>query len=143
MGRIIVHLHGRPKQKSFSQFIENYGDRLRSRNIKLEIHSDKENPNDYQNQLLKNKLIFLLDEKGSDFSSVEFSDKVTEWSLNSEDVHLAIGPVDGWPQKEKITSKNSITLSKMTFPHELAAVILLEQIYRSTEIIKGTLYHRA
>lgn len=143
MGRIIVHLHGRPKQKSFSQLIEKYGDRLRSRNIKLEIHSDKENPNDYQNQLLKNKLIFLLDEKGSDFSSVEFSDKVTEWSLNSEDVHLAIGPVDGWPQKEKITSKNSITLSKMTFPHELAAVILLEQIYRSTEIIKGTLYHRA
>lgn len=142
MGRIIVHLHGRPKQKSFSQLIEKYGDRLRSRNIKLEIHSDKENPNDYQNQLLKNKLIFLLDEKGSDFSSVEFSDKVTEWSLNSEDVHLAIGPVDGWPQKEKITSKNSITLSKMTFPHELAAVILLEQIYRSTEIIKGTLYHR-
>ena len=143
MGRIIVHLHGRPKQKSFSQLIEKYGDRLRSRNIKLQIHSDKENPNDYQNQLLKNKLIFLLDEKGSDFSSVEFSDKVTEWSLNSEDVHLAIGPVDGWPQKEKITSKNSITLSKMTFPHELAAVILLEQIYRSTEIIKGTLYHRA
>lgn len=142
MGRIIVHLHGRPKQKSFSQLIEKYGDRLRSRNIKLEIHSDKENPNDYQNQLLKNKLIYLLDEKGSDFSSVEFSDKVTEWSLNSEDVHLAIGPVDGWPQKEKITSKNSITLSKMTFPHELAAVILLEQIYRSTEIIKGTLYHR-
>lgn len=142
MGRIIVHLHGRPKQKSFSQLIEKYGDRLRSRNIKLQIHSDKENPNDYQNQLLKNKLIYLLDEKGSDFSSVEFSDKVTEWSLNSEDVHLAIGPVDGWPQKEKITSKNSITLSKMTFPHELAAVILLEQIYRSTEIIKGTLYHR-
>ena len=143
MGRIIVHLHGRPKQKSFSQLTEHYGDRLRSRNIKLQIHSDKENPNDYQNQLLKNKLIYLLDEKGSDFSSVEFSDKVTEWSLNSEDVHLAIGPVDGWPQKEKITSKNSITLSKMTFPHELAAVILLEQIYRSTEIIKGTLYHRA
>ena len=142
MGRIIVHLHGRPKQKSYSQLIEKYGDRLISRNIKLQIHSDKENPNDYQNQLLKNKLIFLLDEKGSDFSSVEFSDKVTEWSLNSEDVHLAIGPVDGWPQKEKITSKNSITLSKMTFPHELAAVILLEQIYRSTEIIKGTLYHR-
>ena len=109
----------------------------------MQIHSDKENPNDYQNQLLKNKLIYLLDEKGSDFSSVEFSDKVTEWSLNSEDVHLAIGPVDGWPQKEKITSKNSITLSKMTFPHELGAVILLEQIYRSTEIIKGTLYHRA
>jgi len=142
MGRIIVHLHGKPKQKSFSQLIENYEDRLRSRNIKLEIHPDKENPNDYQNRLLKNKLIFLLDEKGLEYSSIELSNKVTEWSLNSEDVHLAIGPVDGWPQKEKITSKNSITLSKMTLPHELAAVVLLEQLYRSTEIIKGTLYHR-
>ena len=93
-------------------------------------------------RLLENKKIFFLDERGLEFTSVELSKKVSEWSLNSEDINLAIGPVDGWPQREKITSKNSITLSKMTFPHELAAVVLLEQLYRSTEIIKGTLYHR-
>ncbi len=142
MGRIIVHLHGKPKQSSFSQLIEKYSDRIRGRNIKLEIHSDKLNANDYQNRLLDYKFVFFLDERGIEFSSVELSKKVADWSLNSEDVHLAIGPVDGWPQREKVTAKNSITLSKMTLPHELAAVVLLEQLYRSTEIIKGTLYHR-
>jgi len=142
MGRIIVHLHGRPKQQSFSRLIEKYSDRLKTRNIKLEIHSDKVSPEDYLKRLLENKKIFFLDERGLEFTSVELSKKVSEWSLNSEDINLAIGPVDGWPQREKITSKNSITLSKMTLPHELAAVVLLEQLYRSTEIIKGTLYHR-
>ena len=142
MGRIIVHLHGRPKQQSFSQLIKKYSERLKSRNIKLEIHSDKLNSDDYQNRLMDNKIIFFLDERGYEFSSLELSKKVTDWSLGSDDVHLAIGPVDGWPQKGKIDTKDFIRLSKMTLPHELAAVVLLEQLYRSTEIIKGTLYHR-
>ena len=71
MGRIIVHLHGKPKQSSFSQLIEKYSDRLRGRNIKLEIHSDKLNANDYQNRLLDYKFVFFLDEKGIEFLSTD------------------------------------------------------------------------
>ena len=113
MGRIIVHLHGKPKQTSYSALIEMYTDRLKGRNIKVETHSDK----------IPSKM-------------------VSNWGLNSEDVHLAIGPVDGWVNKDHLTSKNSIRLSKMTFPHELAGVLVLEQLYRASEIIKGTMYHR-
>ena len=142
MGRIIVHLHGKPKQTSFSNLIEMYGDRLKGRNIKVQIHSDKVSPTDYQKKLMENNSIFFLDEVGVEHSSIELSKLVSNWGLNSDDVHLAIGPVDGWPNKEILIPNNSIKLSKMTFPHELAAVLLLEQLYRATEIIKGTNYHR-
>ncbi|MAR94225.1 MAG: hypothetical protein CMA45_04030 [Euryarchaeota archaeon] len=142
MGRIIVHLHGKPKQASYSALIEMYADRLKGRNIKVETHSDKVSSQDYQNKLLDNKLVFFLDETGQEYSSIELSKMVSNWELNSEDVHLAIGPVDGWPNKDHLTTKNSIRLSKMTFPHELAGVLILEQLYRASEILKGTMYHR-
>ena len=142
MGRIIVHLHGKPKQASYSALIEMYADRLKGRNMKVETHSDKVSSQDYQNKLLDNKLVFFLDETGQEYSSIELSKMVSNWGLNSEDVHLAIGPVDGWPNKDHLTTKNSIRLSKMTFPHELAGVLILEQLYRASEILKGTMYHR-
>jgi len=142
MGRIIVHLHGKPKQSSYPDLIEMYGERLKGRNIKIEIHSDKVTPNDYQSKLMQNKFVFFLDELGPEYTSVRLSKMVSDWGLNSEDAHLAIGPVDGWQNKEHLTNKNTIRLSKMTLPHELAAVLLLEQLYRATEIIKGTMYHR-
>ncbi|MBL6890995.1 MAG: 23S rRNA (pseudouridine(1915)-N(3))-methyltransferase RlmH [Candidatus Poseidoniaceae archaeon] len=142
MGRIIVHLHGKPKQASYSALIEMYADRLKGRNIKIKTHSDKVSSPDYQNKLMDNKLVFYLDETGQEYSSIELSKMVSNWGLNSEDVHLAIGPVDGWSDKRHLTSKNSIRLSKMTFPHELAGVLILEQLYRASEIIKGTMYHR-
>ena len=142
MGRIIVHLHGKPKQASYSALIEMYTDRLKGRNIKVETHSDKVSSQDYQNKLLDNKLVFFLDETGQEYSSIELSKMVSNWGLNSEDVHLAIGPVDGWSNKGHLTPRNSIRLSKMTFPHELAGVLILEQLYRASEILKGTMYHR-
>ena len=83
----------------------------------------------------------MLDEAGKQYTSQEFARLVKQWNVNNQDVNLAIGPVDGW-QEYKIGTSNLISLSKMTFPHELAAVMLVEQVYRATEIIKGTNYHR-
>ena len=107
MGRIIVHLHGRPKQTSFSELIEMYRDRLKSRNLRVEIHSDKLTPQDYQESLMQNNRVFFLDEKGSEYSSIELSKLVSLWALESDDIHLALGPVDGWPQLVAITKKNT------------------------------------
>ena len=142
MGRIVVHLHGRPKQSSFSRLIEMYQDRLKPRNIRLEIHSEKISSEDYFSALSLHESVFFLDEAGTEYTSQELSKNVSNWELSSDDTHLAIGPVDGWPKNNKIEKKNTISLSKMTFPHELAAVLILEQLYRATEIIRGSKYHR-
>ena len=143
MGRIVVHLHGRPKQSSFSRLIEMYQDRLKSRNIRIEIHPDRMSPDDYYNNMLKKERIFFLDEGGLEYTSLELSETVAKWELANNDTHLALGPVDGWPKPNQIDKKHLISLSKMTYPHELAAVLILEQLYRATEIIRGSKYHRA
>ena len=83
----------------------------------------------------------MLDETGKQSTSQEFAKLVKQWKVNKQDVNLAVGPVDGW-QEYKTGTSNLISLSEMTFPHELAAVMLVEQVYRATEIIKGTKYHR-
>lgn len=136
MGRIIVHLHGRPSDKSLSNLLKDYHLRLKSK-VKLEIHSSKLSSHDYLSLLPENTI--LLDEGGEMTSSVEFSKKFDNWNLSGEDTHLAIGPADGF---EKGHNRISISLSKMTFPHELAAVLLMEQLYRSYEISRGSAYHR-
>jgi len=136
MGRIIVHLHGRPSEKKMSGLIDDYSQRLKSK-VRLEIHSSKLSNEEYFSRIPDNAI--LLDEVGEMITSVDFSKQFESWSISTEDTHLAIGPADGFPKGH---GRNSISLSKMTFPHELAAVLLMEQLYRANEISRGSSYHR-
>ena len=140
MGRITVHIHGPAKERAYGEMVKIYGDRLKSRGINLLYHNSKKSLDAYFTEINKSGLLFLLDESGVEHTSTEFSDLVREWTVSDKDVNLAIGPVDGW--REYKQTADLIALSKMTFPHELAAVMLVEQVYRATEIIKGTNYHR-
>ena len=88
--------------------------------------------------LTKNGKLILFEENGANHNSIEFSNLIKSWKLEQEDIHLAIGPAEGFPEH----SFSKLSLSKLTFPHELAAVILIEQLYRSIQIIKGTKYHK-
>ena len=140
MGRITVHIHGPAKERAYGEMVKIYGDRLKSRGINLLFHKSKKSVDAYFTEINKSGLLFLLDESGVEHTSTEFSNLVREWTVSDEDVNLAIGPVDGWGEYKR--TADLIALSKMTFPHELAAVMLVEQVYRATEIIKGTNYHR-
>ncbi len=140
MGRITVHIHGPAKERAYGEMVKIYGDRLKSRGINLLFHKSKKSVDAYFTEINKSGLLFLLDESGVEHTSAEFSNLVREWTVSDKDVNLAIGPVDGWGEYKR--TADLIALSKMTFPHELAAVMLVEQVYRATEIIKGTNYHR-
>lgn len=140
MGRITVHIHGPAKERAYGEMVKIYGDRLKSRGINLLFHKSKKSVDAYFTEINKSGLLFLLDESGIEHTSTEFSNLVREWTVSDKDVNLAIGPVDGWGEYKR--TADLIALSKMTFPHELAAVMLVEQVYRATEIIKGTNYHR-
>jgi len=105
-------------------------------------HSSKESPQRYLDSVIeqsKNGKLILLDESGHTYSSMEFTEVIKEGVVSTTSTHFAIGPATGFP--ENIYEK--ISLSKMTFPHELASVILIEQIYRASEIIDGTAYHKS
>ena len=143
MGRMIVHIYGKPKDNNLASMISEYSNRLVSRGITLKIHSDKKDSHYYENNLasLKGNLI-ILDENGIQKTSKQFSDFISNISLSNETVNFATGPPDGFSDLLKNKAIKIISLSKMTFIHEMASCILLEQLYRATEIIKGSSYHR-
>lgn len=141
MGRITLHLHGQARERSYREMLDTYSQRLSIKNIKIISHSSKKSVQQYYDEINNNAILFILDENGVQYTSRQFAALVKTWTIATEEINLAIGPVDGWQQINH-PSKRIISLSNMTLPHELAAVILAEQVYRATEIIKGTKYHR-
>jgi 23S rRNA (pseudouridine1915-N3)-methyltransferase len=84
----------------------------------------------------------LLDEKGASFSSTKFSEVVMQELIKGgAKLCFIIGGDSGLPH-ELLENKTILSLSKMTFTHQMVRCILLEQIYRAFEIAKGSKYHR-
>ncbi|MDA0925066.1 MAG: 23S rRNA (pseudouridine(1915)-N(3))-methyltransferase RlmH [archaeon] len=143
MGRLVLHTHGVPKEAAFKQLVSMYGDRLKTRGVRIEHHPSKLTPEAYVNRLLgAGGALVLLDEGGEIGDSLAFAERFDTWQLGSEAVHLAIGPAEGWPDLRILDPVQRLSLSPMTFPHELAAVVLVEQVYRASEIQRGSGYHK-
>ena len=144
MGRLTVHTHGVPKEKAMKHLVEMYAERLKGRGMSVQYHPSKFDATTYVDRLLamRGRLI-LLDEGGLQESSTAFAARCERWQLGSDDVHLALGPAEGWPSRSDLDGTERLSLSSMTFPHELAAVMLVEQLYRASEIKRGSGYHKA
>jgi 23S rRNA (pseudouridine1915-N3)-methyltransferase len=86
--------------------------------------------------------LILMDSRGEQFSSEEFADFLRNYQdRNPLPLIFAVGPADGFSDFARNSAQHTISLGKMTLPHELARVALLEQIYRAFTIIKGHPYH--
>ena len=95
------------------------------------------------NQLKKDSYIICLDLKGKQYSSEDFSEKIKNISLNyNSSITFIIGGSLGISQELLNISNELISFSKMTFPHQLFRVFLLEQIYRGFKIINNENYHK-
>lgn len=90
----------------------------------------------------KDSYVFCLDLKGKEFSSEEFSHKLDDIALN-ENSHITfiIGGTLGLNEEILKIANEKICFSKMTFPHQLIRVFLLEQLFRAFKISKGETYH--
>lgn len=90
----------------------------------------------------KDSYVFCLDLKGKEFSSKEFSKKLEDIALN-ENSHITfiIGGTLGLNEDILKMANEKICFSKMTFPHQLIRVFLLEQLFRAFKISKGETYH--
>lgn len=81
--------------------------------------------------------------EGKDMTSLSLAEKLKELSLNGISViNFVIGSSYGLSQTVKEKSDHKLSMSKMTFPHQLARVMLLEQIYRAYTIINNKKYHK-
>lgn len=86
--------------------------------------------------------LVLLDRKGKQLSSEELAKFLGDYQeRNPLPLLFAVGPADGFTEKARQAAALVLSLGKMTLAHELARVVLLEQLYRSFTILKGHPYH--
>jgi 23S rRNA (pseudouridine1915-N3)-methyltransferase len=88
-------------------------------------------------------VLISLDESGSNYNSINFSKKMQFWIEEYSNIYFIIGGPDGLSDEVKNKSGSILSLSKLTFPHQLAKVILIEQLYRSISIMNNHPYHRS
>lgn len=86
--------------------------------------------------------VILLDEKGREYTSVEFAGFLEQKLLSStKRMFFVVGGPYGFSERVYKRANGLLSLSKMTFSHQMVRVIFLEQLYRGMTIIKGEPYH--
>lgn len=87
-------------------------------------------------------VLILLDSRGKQLSSEELAAFVRDQrDRGSQELIFAIGPADGWSDETRTKADLQLSLGRMTLPHELARVVLSEQLYRAFTILAGHPYH--
>lgn len=89
-----------------------------------------------------NDWMVILDEKGKQYTSREFASKIQYWQNNSvKRVQFVIGGAYGFSEDVYLRANEKLSLSRMTFTHQMIRLFFVEQIYRAEQIIKGKPYH--
>ncbi len=86
--------------------------------------------------------VIALAERGEAWSSEQLAELVGRWEMEGRDVTLVIGDHDGIPPDVLRRAERTWSLGPLTLPHELARVVLYEQLYRAHTIRRGEKYHR-
>ena len=151
---------GKLKEKYWSEAVNEYTKRL-SRYCNMEITelkearlpanasaADEENVKIEEGKSIlrvikEDTFVITLEIFGKQLSSTELADEIEELSLmGKSNITFVIGGSLGLSQEVSRRSDFKLSFSKMTFPHQMMRVVLLEQIYRSFKIIKHETYHK-
>ena len=87
--------------------------------------------------------VVLLDERGRQLTSKSLAARLSDWQSDARDLCFVIGGPDGLSPEVLAEASMKLSLSDLTFPHTLAKVMLVEQLYRAWTILKNHPYHRA
>ncbi|AKI98264.1 50S rRNA methyltransferase [Kosmotoga pacifica] len=102
----------------------------------------KEEAKRYIELLKGEKHVVVLHEKGKELSSVQFATRIKTWQNSSvKKVYFLIGGPYGFAEEILESGWELFSLSRLTFTHEMALLLLLEQLYRAETILKGKTYH--
>lgn len=137
---------GKLKEEYLKNGINDYFNRI-NKYHKLEIIELSDSDiNKEKDLILKNinskDYIITLDIEGNNLSSTELADKIDKTFITNPTITFIIGGSDGLHQEIKKLSNYSLSFSKLTFPHGLFRLILLEQIYRGFKILNNESYHK-
>ena len=141
------------KEKYLKEAIEEYLKRLKKyTNIELievkdeglveeskAISLEAEKIKKYLNQ---KEYIITMEIDGKEMTSVEFSNKINQILIENSNITFIIGGSYGLSKEIKQQAKLHLSFSKMTFPHQLFRVMLLEQVYRAYKIMNNESYHK-
>ena len=112
-----------------------------ARNLTPELLK-KEEAKAFQNHFENTDLVVLLDEKGKQYTSREFAGKMEAWMNSSvKKIALLVGGAYGFSDEIYQRTNEKISLSKMTFTHQMLRLFLVEQLYRADQILQGKPYH--
>lgn len=133
--KIAIVSQGKSKKPALEALIQEYKKRMQF-SIALEEYF----PKDIDVFLQKGGRKIALDPLGITLSSQNFSQKL--FSCSESRLYFFIGGDEGFSKNFLEKVDEVISLSKMTFTHQFARAILIEQIYRASEIYKGSKYHK-
>lgn len=150
---------GKIKENYLKDAINEYSKRLsKFCNLKITELSDEKLPSKINDSIIaeiknkecdkiidvikKDSYIICLDLKGKEYSSEDFSRKIEDIALNfNSSITFIIGGTLGLNEKILSLANEKICFSKMTFPHQLIRVFLLEQLFRAFKISNNETYH--
>jgi 23S rRNA (pseudouridine1915-N3)-methyltransferase len=86
--------------------------------------------------------VIALSDRGEPWTSEQLAELIGRWEMEGRDVTLVIGGADGLPADVQRRAERQWSLGPLTLPHELARVVVYEQLYRAHTIRRGEKYHR-
>lgn len=143
--KIKVAWVGKTKEPAIQALTEEYLSRLRrfaeTEGVALKDEASLLKLAERDGRSAQKSTLVLLDSRGKQLSSEELAEFVGKLQERSVPVVFAIGPANGFSRETLAGADTLLSLGKMTLAHELARVVLLEQLYRAFTILKGHPYH--
>lgn len=131
---------GRMKDPAFRAACDDYVDRLRHY-TRLEEREVKDEAR-VLGAVPEGARLVALTRTGEEWTSGQLADWTARWDMDGRDVVFAIGGADALPDDVLRNAERLWSLSRLTLPHELARVVVYEQLYRAYTIRRGEKYHR-
>ena len=132
---------GKIKKKWIQEGIEMYLKRLPGLEVKeIKDSTQSKEEHSIKEIISKNEILITLNENGQSFTSKQLATKLL--NSHNQNITFVIGGASGLPISLNNKAAWQLSLSPLTFPHEIARLLLIEQLYRANSISKGGPYHK-
>ena len=135
---------GKLKNDPLLDVFEDYKKRLawKFTLVELEGKNQADEISKITEKLKPSAALIVMDERGKSLASRDFAAKIEQWQTSFNHIQFVIGGADGLNDDLRKKATMLLSLGAQTWPHMLARVMLLEQIYRAQQITAGHPYHR-